>query len=183
MKKYFFLLIFFFIFSFSLHGEESFNQFFVLSSGYSLLHNYDSVNHSGFDFSLNYEPVLIETVNVDISLTLNVYKRSEQGEFILHSDYNMIHAPSLSMGPRFQLPVFEKIKPYAGAGIHFTVAVSHDTVKNESTASFGPGAYIKTGVDIYLNEKILTGFETYYKWCFTKVPHTVSFRLRIGFIY
>ncbi len=183
MKKIIFFTLLFIFFRYPLYGEGSFDHFFVFSSGYSILHDYKDNNHSGFNFSLNYEPGLMENLHVDISLSFSVHKKQEGSAPLFRSNYDFCHSPSISLGPKYYLPFLEKFKPFGGAGIHLTVSISRDHVKNETPASFSPGVYVKTGFDYFWGRKFFTGFETYYKWCFADIPHSASFKLRLGYVY
>jgi len=183
MNRYFILLIFIttFIF-FQISGEENSEHLILFSSGYSLLHNYDNGNHSGMNFKLGFEPELTESVHVDVSISLNIFWKEDSSYPLFRSNYSMCHVPSISLGPRYSFS-FKKIKPFIGGGINMSVAINHDSSKNETSASFGPGIYAKTGVDYKLSRKFFIGIESDYKWCFTVVPHIVSFNLRFGYIY
>jgi hypothetical protein len=181
MRKVVFTFIF--LFFLTVYGEKTSEHIFVFSTGYSLLHDYGNVHHSGFNIGFNFEPELISDVNVDISLRLHIFWKEENGQPLFKGAYSMCHLPSISLGPRYTLPFFKNLNIFLGAGIHMTAAIRHDTIKNETTASFGPGVYSKTGFDYIFTSKFSAGTEIDYRWSFATVPHTVSFNLRLGYIY
>ncbi len=182
-KKTVAVVILLFISIFPLYGEKLNHHFAGLKTGYSLIHDYNGRLDSGINLGLGFEPALLDYVNIDILLNLYIFWKKDTTVSIARGGYSYCHVPSIAIGPRYTLPFSKRIKPFAGAGIHLTVAIDHDPARSITSASFGPGVYAKTGVDWIIGKSLFLGLESKYKWCFTDVPHIFSFNMRVGYRY